>query len=91
MLPSTSVAVIVMFPLVALIALIPPAVIVTSVPVLLFRVTGDEVPETERSVPAAEAAAIVTMPSNPVPDVVRVIFAPSANWIEPPEFERVAV
>lgn len=90
-LPSTSVAVMVMLPEVAEIALMPPAVIVTSVPVLLLSVAGEDVPEIERSVPAAAAAAIVTMPSNPVPVVVSVMFAPSDNCTLPPELLSVTV
>jgi hypothetical protein len=49
-LPSTSVAVIVMLPDVAENETIPPAVNVTSVPVLEFSVTGDDAPENVKSV-----------------------------------------
>ena len=69
----------------------PPAVKVTSVPELEFKVTGEEVPEKVKSDPPPLVAAMVTMPSKPVPEVVRVMFAPSTSLMEPPEFERVMV
>ena len=56
-----------------------PAVRVTSVPLELFTVSGEEVPDIERSVPLPDVAAMVTMPSAPVPVVVRVTFAPSTS------------
>ncbi len=80
-----------MFPDVAVMVTIPPCVNVTSVPVELFNVTGELVPVTERSVPPPEVAAIVTIPADPVPEVVRVTFAPSTNWIDPPLFDNVTV
>ena len=77
---------------VAVIVTIPDSVMVTSVPVELFNVTGDDAPVYDKSVdPPPPAAAIVTIPSKPVPDVVNVMFAPSTNCIDPPEFDNVAV
>ena len=89
--PSTSVAVIVMFPEVALRETIPPWVKVTSVPVEELSVTGEEAPEKVKSEPPPEVAAIVTIPLSPVPEVVSVIFEPSTNCKEPPELLSVAV
>ena len=43
------------------------------------------------SVTAPPVLAIVTIPSAPVPVVVRVIFAPSTSLILPPVAESVAV
>ena len=68
-----------------------PAVMVTSVPVLLTSVTGEDAPENDKSVPLPEVAAMVTTPSRAVPVVVRVMFAPSTNCSEPPAFDSVAV
>ena len=72
-------AVIVIFEPDADIELMPAAVNVTSVPVLLVRVIGDDVPVNARSVFPAPVAAIVIIPSVPVPVVVSVMFDPSAN------------
>ena len=69
----------------------PPAVKVTSVPELEFKVTGEEVPEKVRSVTPVAVEAMVTIPSRPVPEVVSVIPEPSTNLKDPPEFERVKV
>ncbi len=68
-----------------------PAVNVTSVPVSEVKVKGELVPETARFVEPVLVEAMVTTPSNPVPEVVKVIPAPSANCRLPPEAERVAV
>ena len=75
--PSTSVIipvlVIVAFPDVPDNDIPVPAVSVTSVPLLLLSVSGEDVPEIVKSVvPPVEA--IVTMASSPVPDVVSVTF-----------------
>ena len=90
--PSTSDALIVIFPELALRVTMPPWVKVTSVPVEEVRVTGEEVPEYARSVePPPPLEAIVTIPFRPVPEVVRVMLAPSTSCRLPPELLSVAV
>ena len=81
----------VMFPELALKVTMPPWVKVTSVPLEELSVTGEEVPVKVKSVPLPEVAAIVTIPFRPVPEVVRVILAPSTSCRLPPELLRVAV
>ena len=89
--PSVSVALMVMFPELALRVTMPPWVKVTSVPVEEVNVTGEEVPEKARSVLPVAVEAIVTIPFRPVPEVVKVIPLPSTSWRLPPELLRVAV
>ena len=60
--PSVSVALMVMFPELALRVTMPPLVKVTSVPVEEVNVTGEEVPEKARSVLPVAVEAIVTIP-----------------------------
>ena len=58
-----------------------PPVIVTSVPVLLFSVRGEDVPEIVKSVadPPPPVDAIVTTPAPLVPVVVSVTPEPSTS------------
>ena len=77
---------------VAVIVTIPDSVIVTSVPVELFNVTGDDAPVYDKSVdPPPPAASMVMIPSDPVPVVVNVMFEPSTNFQDPPPSDNVAV
>ena len=84
--PSTSVAVMVKLPDVAEKALMPPAVMVTSVPVLEVNVTGEDAPEKAKSVdPAVEAIVIVLV------DRVKSMPLPSANVTDPPPLDKSTV
>ena len=69
----------------------PPCVKVTSLPLEELSVTGEEVPVKLKSVPVPELAAIVTIPFRPVPEVVRVMLAPSTSCRLPPELLSVTV
>lgn len=83
--------VIVAFPEVPLNVTPVPAVKVTSVPLLLLSVSGEDEPVKVRSVVPVAVEAIVTIASADVPVVVSVMPLPSTNFSEPPVFDRVSV
>lgn len=83
--PSTSEALTVIFVDVPVRETFVPAVRVTSVPLDEFKVSGEDVPDTDRSVPGPDAAAIVMV----FPTSDRVTLAPAeiVTGVDPPVFE----